>query len=67
MIGAIILAAWIALNLGLAGGALFVAQRRHGIQVLTAKFLAETATVGALFGYVLYGLQPTLVAIGVGP
>lgn len=63
--GPLILGLWIGANVGLAGGALFVAQRRHGVQVLSAKFLAETATVGALFGYVLFGLQPTLIALGV--
>lgn len=65
--GTLIIGLWIGANAGLAAGALFVAQRRHGVQVLSARFLAETATVGALFGYVLFGLQPTLVAIGVGP
>lgn len=66
MTGPIILSLWTAATLALAARTLSTAQRRHGVQVLSATFLAETATVGALVGAVIWGLSFFGVATGLG-
>jgi hypothetical protein len=63
--GALILTAWLSLIAGFVGG-LVLHARMAGVALLTRRFLAETATVAALFGYVFFGLHPTLVALGFG-
>lgn len=67
MTGAIILAAWLALLIGFVGGSAFVAYRAEGVALVGRRFVAEVATLMAGLSYVLWGLQPTLIALGVSP
>lgn len=65
MIGAIIIAAWIALLSGFVGGLALHAYKLAGVALITRRFVAEIATLLLGLSYVLYGLQPTLIALGV--
>jgi hypothetical protein len=67
MTAALILAAWLALLVGFVGGLALHAYRLEGVALITRRFVAEIATLCVGLGYVLYGLQPTLIAFGVVP
>lgn len=67
MTGALILTGWLMLLVGFVGGLALHAYRLEGVALITRRFVAEIATLCVGLGYVLYGLQPTLVALGVGP
>lgn len=67
MTSALIISAWIALNIGFAGGAAFVAHRQCGVQILAGKFLAEVATLMAGLSAVLWGLPFAARVWGIAP
>jgi hypothetical protein len=67
MIGALILAAWLAGLVGFVGGAGFVAYRKDGVKLIGRQFVAEVATLLAGLSFILFVLQPLLVGWGFGP
>lgn len=67
MVGAIILAAWLALLAGFVGGSAWVAYRQEGVTLIGRRFVAEVATLMAGMSFILYVVPFAARALGIAP